>query len=184
MNNGGVAGVLANIASQIPIFIDLIGWLANLIGLVLTARVLWLLVTLSKGRAGMMAHHVSPAKPVYTAIVAAALTSFGNTISTMVETFSGNQFDYSNILSYSQEAGNRFGQFSEVMVSLFMIVQALGVVGVLSGWLTLLKAGDGHTGGHPVVPKALLHMAAGGMCVYVSGTLQMLIDTGGIAHLM
>lgn len=184
MNNSGIAGVLANIASQVPVFIEILGYVANLIGLVLIAKVLWILITLSKGRSGGMAHQISPAKSVYTGIVASALISFGNTVSTLVETMSGNQFDYSNIVSYSQEAGNRFGQFSEVMVSLFMIVQAIGLIGVLSGWLTLLRAGDGQSGGPPVVPKALLHMAAGGMAVYVSGTLQMLIDTGGIAHLM
>lgn len=184
MNNAGIAGVLANIASQVPIFIDIITSLANLIGLVLVGKVLWFLVTLSRGRYSSAGQQISPAKPLYTGIVAGALISFGNTVSTVVETMSGNQFDYSNIISYSQEAGSRFGQFSEVMVSLFMIVQAIGLVGVLSGWLTLLRAGDGQSGGPPVVPKALLHMAAGGMCVYVSGTLQMLVDTGGIAHLM
>lgn len=180
---GDVGGVLANVAAQVPVFINIFTAMANVVGLVLIARLLWFMVTLSRGQHGAQA--IGPYKVFSTAIVAAALLSFGSTVSTLVETISGNHFNYSDIISYSHEAGNRFGKFSDVMTSLFTIVQALGLMGIFSGWMTLLKEGDGQSGGPgSTVSKALIHMIAGGLCVYISGTLQMLIDTGGIAGLM
>lgn len=114
---------------------------------------------------GPLVHLITAAVFIYlpTALDTITMTAFGNTGSP---------------LSYSSAQGDSVIP-SDVIYSVLRLVQIVGLVAFIRGWL-ILSSGSGG-GGQPVLGRALTHIIGGILAINIIGTRDVLQATFGVS---
>jgi len=91
-------------------------------------------------------------------------------------------FGYSNVLSYAPVNSNNstldllFGQDSAIGSSLAMIIQTIGLVSFVRGWVLIARsAGHGQQPGS--MGKGLVHVFGGILAMNIVGTIEIINNT-------
>ncbi|MCX7118034.1 MAG: type IV secretion protein IcmC [Legionellales bacterium] len=168
--------VLTNIAQNLQSVDRLITGAAYLMGLAFGVKAMMTLKELGESKT-MMSGHKSLKEPLLYFLVAAMLIY----LPTGFEVFMNTTFGYSSVLSYAPIDSNSsaldilFGQGSMVGSSLAIIIQTIGLVAFVRGWILISRsANQGQPGG---TGKGLVHIFGGILAMNIVGTLQIINNT-------
>jgi intracellular multiplication protein IcmC len=117
-------------------------------------------------------------EPMLYFLVAAVFLYFPTALSVLLDT----TFGYTNVLAYSslntnnQALNTLFGSSSKMGRSFSLIIQVIGIVAFLRGWILISKsAAQGQPPGGTA--KGIMHVFGGILAMNIVGTLQVLNDT-------
>ena len=169
--------ILTNIASSMQSVERLITGAAYLMGLAFAVKALMSLKELGESRA-MMSGKASIKEPLIFFIVAAMLVYLPSGFQMLMNT----TFGYSNVLAYAPVNSNNstldilFGQDSAVGASLAIIIQTIGLIAFVRGWVLIARSASsgqppGGTG------KGMVHVFGGNLAMNIVGTLQIINNT-------
>lgn len=169
--------ILTNIASSMQSVERLITGAAYLMGLAFAVKALMSLKELGESRA-MMSGKASIKEPLIFFIVAAMLVYLPSGFQMLMNT----TFGYSNVLAYAPVNSNNstldilFGQDSAVGASLAVIIQTIGLIAFVRGWVLIARSASsgqppGGTG------KGMVHVFGGILAMNIVGTLQIINNT-------
>ena len=168
--------ILNNIANSVAPIERLITGGAYLMGIGFAFKALSSLKQHGENRSGGQGSTLK--EPFLYILVAAVFIYFPTALSTLMST----TFGYSSILAYTalntnnQTLNTLFGSGSDVGRSLAMIIQLIGLVAFIRGWLLIAKsASQGQPPGG--TSKGLIHVFGGILAMNIVGTLQVLNDT-------
>lgn len=169
--------VMTNLSSSLLSIEDLVTGTAYLIGMVYIVKALHGLKVFGESRT-MMSSSQSIKDPLIHLFVGAMLIYFP----TGFEIMMNSTFGYSTVLAYAPiNSGNPllsalFGEDSQVGYTLALIIQVVGVVAFVRGWVLIARSASqgqppGGTG------KGLMHVFGGVMAMNIIGTLEVLENT-------
>lgn len=169
--------VLQNIASNMQSVEKLVSAVAYLIGIALAVKAIYSLKTYGEART-MMSSNSSIKEPLTYFLVAAMLIY----LPTGFQVLMNSTFGYSNVLAYAPINSNNstldilFGQDSAVGASLAIIIQTIGLIAFVRGWVLISRSSaqgqpPGGTG------KGLVHVFGGILAMNIVGTLQIINNT-------
>lgn len=122
----------------------------------------------------MMATHANLGPSLAYLIVGAGLLFLPTFLNVMTVTTWG--YGVEQIPPY--EAGRTF-DVSDIMVPLTQLVQVIGLIAFIRGWVMLIKIG-GHGGPPGTLSKGLTHMLGGILAINIVGTIDVLKATFGL----
>lgn len=171
------ANILNNIANSLGPVQKLITGSAYLIGLAFVFKAIYSLKIYGEART-MQSSSTSIKEPIAYLLVGAVLLYFPTAFGALMQT----TFGYANILQYAPvDSGNQaldtlFGSGSAVGKPLSMIIQVVGAIAFVRGWILIARSASqgqppGGTG------KGLMHVFGGILAINIVGTLQMINNT-------
>ncbi|HHT0593027.1 TPA: type IV secretion protein IcmC [Legionella anisa] len=173
----GQVNILTNVAnSLIPVERMITGG-AYLIGCAFLFKAVYSLKTYGEART-MMSSNTSMKEPIVYLLVGAIFIYFPSAFSSlMVSTFG-----YQNVLQYAPVSSNNstldtlFGTGSVVGRPLTIIIQVIGLVAFVRGWVLIARSASqgqppGGTG------KGLMHVFGGILAINIVGTIEMINNT-------
>lgn len=173
----GQANVLINIANSMAPVQKLITGGAYLMGCAFLFKAIYSLKVYGEART-MMSSSSSVKEPIVYLIVGAVLIYFPTAFSVVMQT----SFGYSNVLAYapvnskSSALDTLFGNGSVVGRPLTMIIQVIGLVAFVRGWVLVARsASQGQPPGG--VGKGFVHIFGGTLAINIVGTLNMINNT-------
>lgn len=167
------AQFLENIANTLDPFSKLVTGGAYLFGLAFFFKAMYHLKVYGEART-MMSTQTSLRQPLTYLLIGAAFLYLPTAVDLMLSTTFGSD----NILAYSEWEGNtQYGGVS--MDAIFKIIQFVGLVAFLRGWL-LLSQTAGQGAQPQAFGKALTHILGGILAMNVVGTANILSATMGI----
>lgn len=167
------AQFLENVANTLDPFSQLVTGAAYLFGLAFFFKAMYHLKVYGEART-MMSVQTSIRTPMTYLLIGAAFLYLPTAIDIMLSTTFGSD----NILAYSEWEGNaQYGGIS--MAAVFKIIQFVGLVAFLRGWL-LLSQTAGQGAQPQAFGKALTHILGGILAMNVVGTANILSATLGI----
>jgi len=123
----------------------------------------------------MMASQTGLKEPLTYLLVAAMFIYFPTGFALLMNT----SFGYSSVLQYSDWPGGISGENVQTYYALFKVVQVVGVIAFVRGWLMLARgAGQGSPPGS--FGKGMTHVVAGVLAMNIVGTAQVVSNTLGI----
>ena len=169
--------ILNNIASNLPPVQHLLTGVAYLIGLAFIFKALYSLKVYGEART-MMSTNTSIKEPVVFLCVGAIFIYLPTALGIMLRsTFgSANILQYAPVNSNNSTLNQLFGAGSAVGRPLAMIVQTIGLVAFIRGWVLLARSASqgqppGGTG------KGLMHIAGGILAMNIIATLNIVSNT-------
>lgn len=171
------ADILNNIALSMAPVQKLITGGAYLIGLAFMFKAIYSLKIYGEART-MQSSSTSIKEPVAYLLVGAVLLYFPTAFAALMQT----TFGYQNILQYApvnssnQTMETLFGPGSAVGQSLAKIIQVVGLIAFVRGWVLIARSASqgqppGGTG------KGLMHVFGGILAINIVGTLNMINNT-------
>lgn len=120
----------------------------------------------------MMSTHASLGPTLAYIIVGAGLLF----LPTLLDIMSVTLWDYGvdDIRGFDQTIG-----FHEIMIPIIQLIQVLGLISFIRGWILLTKIG-GHSGQPGTLNKAVLHILGGILAINIVGTIDVLQATFGL----
>lgn len=174
----GQVDILTNIAANMAPVERLVSGSAYLIGIVFAIKALLSLKEMAERTASSAQSKGSIKEPLMYFLVAAMLIYLPTAFQVMMST----TFGYSNVLAYAPINSNNsvldtlFGQDSAVGESLAIIIQTIGLVAFVRGWVLVAKtASQGQPPGG--TGKGLVHVFGGILAMNIVGTLQVINNT-------
>ncbi|KGP62562.1 type IV secretion protein IcmC [Legionella norrlandica] len=171
------ANILANIANQLEPVQKLITGAAYLIGCAFLFKAIYSLKVYGEART-MMSSNTSIKEPVVYLMVGALLIYFPSGLSTVMQTTFGyaNPLQYAPVDSNSPALSTLFGSGSIVGRPLTMIIQVIGLIAFVRGWVLIARSASqgqppGGTG------KGLIHVFGGILAINIVGTVNMINNT-------
>ena len=169
--------MLTNIANSMESVQHLISGAAYLMGLAFAFKALMSLKELGESRS-MMSGKSSIKEPLIFFLVAAMLVY----LPTGFQVLMSSSFGYANVLAYAPINSNNslldslFGQDSAVGRSLSIIIQTIGLIAFVRGWVLIARSASsgqppGGTG------KGMVHVFGGILAMNIVGTLEMINNT-------
>ena len=169
--------VLSNVADNLLPVERMISGAAYLIGLAFIFKAIYGLKIYGEART-MMSSNTNIKEPVIYLIVGTLLVYFPTAVSVIMQT----SFGYQNVLSYGPVNGGSntldalFGSGSIVGRPLTIIIQVIGLVAFVRGWVLIARSASqgqppGGTG------KGLMHVFGGILALNIVGTIQMINNT-------
>lgn len=126
----------------------------------------------------MQSSSTNAKEPITYLLVGAMLIYFPTTFSIFMQS----TFGYQNILQYAPvNSGNSalntlFGSGSVVGRPLTIIIQVIGLIAFVRGWVLIARAAS--SGGQPgATGKGLMHVFGGILAINIVGTLEMINNT-------
>ncbi len=174
----GQVDVLNNLAQSLAPVERLISGAAYLMGLSFAIKALLTLKSHAENRsqsAGMS----SIKEPLVYFFVAAMLIYFPTGFEILMNT----TFGYSNVLAYapvnshSPVLDTLFGSDSMFGSSLAMVIQTIGLVAFVRGWVLIAKGASAHSQSQGGTGKGLMHIFGGILAMNIVGTLQIINNT-------
>lgn len=169
--------ILNNLATNLVPVERMVTGAAYLIGLVFAFKAIYTLKVYGEART-MMSTNTSIKEPVIYLIVSAMLIYFPTGLAIMLNsTFgSSNILQYAPISSQSPMISTLFGPDSSVGWALSVIIQVIGVIAFVRGWILIARSASqgqppGGTG------KGLMHVFGGILAMNVIATLQIINNT-------
>lgn len=121
----------------------------------------------------MMATHANMGPAMAYFFVGIGLLFLPNLLDVMTVSLWG--YDTNSIVGYNEMGSN----LSDVMGPITQLIQVVGLISFLRGWIMLLRLG--HQGGQPgTFGKALIHMLGGIFAINITGMIAMLRATFGL----
>ncbi|HHF0525646.1 TPA: type IV secretion protein IcmC [Legionella anisa] len=169
--------VLNNIANNLLPVERLITGGAYLIGCAFLFKGVYCLKQYGEQRT-MQSSSTNAKEPITYLLVGTMLIYFPTTFATFMQS----TFGYQNILQYAPvNSGNStldtlFGSGSVVGRPLTIIIQVIGLIAFVRGWVLIARAAS--SGGQPgATGKGLMHVFGGILAVNIVGTLEMINNT-------
>ena len=170
--------ILTNIATNMQSVDRLISGAAYLMGLGFAIKALMSLKELGESKTGMSQGKASLKEPLMYFLVASMLLYLPTGFAVLMNS----TFGYSNVLAYAPINSNSsalntlFGPDSAVGSSLAIIIQTIGLIAFVRGWVLIARAASqgsqpGGTG------KGLTHVFGGILAMNIVGTLQIINNT-------
>lgn len=122
----------------------------------------------------MMATHASMGPSLAYIIIGTGLLYIPHLLDIMTMSLWGYGFDA--ITGYPDDG---MDNFSGIMIPLVRIVQVVGLIAFMRGWIMLLKLGQ-HGAPPGTLSKGLLHMLGGILAINIMGTIEVLRNTFGL----
>ncbi len=171
------ADILENIAKSLAPVEKMLTGAAYLIGLAFAFKAIYCLKAYGEART-MMASNSSIKEPVVYLAVSAIFIYFPTAFSIFMNT----TFGYGNVLAYAPISSTNssidtlFGPDSAVGRSLAMLIQTIGIIAFIRGWVLIARAAS--QGQHPGgTGKGLMHVVGGILAMNIVGTLQIINNT-------
>lgn len=173
----GQVDIITNVAASMESVEKLVTGAAYLIGMTFAMKAIYSLKVYGEARS-MMAQSSSIKEPVVYLLVAGLLIYFPTGFEIMMNT----TFGYSSVLAYAPVSSQNpllaglFGQDSPVGQSLALIIQVVGVIAFVRGWVLVARAA---THGQPPggTGQGLMHVFGGVLAMNIVGTLQVINNT-------
>jgi intracellular multiplication protein IcmC len=169
--------ILTNIAASMQSVEQLVSAVAYLIGMAFAMKAVYSLKVYGEART-MMASNSSIKEPLVYFLVAGMLIY----LPTGFQVLMNSSFGYSNVLAYAPINSNNstldmlFGQDSAVGESLAIIIQTVGLIAFVRGWVLIARsAAQGQPPGG--TGKGMMHVFGGILAMNIVGTLQMINNT-------
>ncbi|EHL31846.1 hypothetical protein [Legionella drancourtii] len=169
--------ILNNVANNLLPVERLITGAAYLIGCAFLFKGVYCLKQYGEQRT-MMSSNTNAKEPITYLLVGTMLIYFPTTFSMFMQS----SFGYQNVLQYAPvNSGNStldtlFGSGSVVGRPLTIIIQVIGLIAFVRGWVLIARAaGSGSQPG--ATGKGLMHVFGGILAVNIVGTLQMINNT-------
>ncbi len=170
--------ILTNIASNMQSVERLVSGAAYLMGIMFAIKALLSLKEFGESRSAMSANKASFKEPLLYFLVASMLIYLPTGFAVLMTT----TFGYSNVLAYAPISSNNsaidtlFGQDSAVGQSLAIIIQTIGLIAFIRGWVIIARSASqgsqpGGTG------KGMVHVFGGILAMNIVGTLQVINNT-------
>ncbi len=171
------ANILNNVANSMPGVELLVTGAAYLIGLLFVFKAITSLRSYGESRTSMSSHG-SMKEPLMYLMSGAVLVYFPTAFRVFMQT----AFGYENVLQYAPINSSNsafdtlFGNGSAVGEPLSVIIQVVGVIAFVRGWVLIARASSqgqqpGGTG------KGLTHICGGILAMNIVGTLDMINNT-------
>ena len=167
--------VFINLANSLIPVENLLRGAAYLIGIAFAIKALMVLKSHSESRSQSGG---GPTEPLMYLFVATMLIYFPSGFQMLMNT----TFGYSNVLAYAPNNSQMpminaiFGQNSPMGQALTIIIQLVGLISYIRGWLLIAKSGSaGQQPGN--VGKGITHIFAGVLAMNIIGTLQVISNT-------
>lgn len=170
------ANILNNLAASLDPVERLITGAAYLIGCAFIFKAIYSLRVYGESRS-MMSQNTSLKEPLAYMMVGVILIYFPTALQIFMQT----SFGYQNVLQYapvnsSNATLDMFGSGSSVGRPLSMIIQVIGVIAFVRGWVLIARSASqgqppGGTG------KGFMHVFGGILAMNIIGTLQMINNT-------
>ncbi|MDI9817887.1 MULTISPECIES: type IV secretion protein IcmC [unclassified Legionella] len=171
------ADILTNIANNLIPVERLVTGAAYLIGVAFAFKAIYSLKVYGEART-MMSSNTSIKEPLVYMIVAAIFIYFPTGLSIMLMTTFGESsiIQYAPVNSNNQAINTLFGSGSTVGRPLSIIIQTIGVIAFVRGWVLIARAASqgqppGGTG------KGLVHVFGGILAMNIVQTLQIINNT-------
>jgi intracellular multiplication protein IcmC len=168
--------VLNNIATNVPAIDKMLTGGAFIMGLGFAVKALMCLKEMGEQRT-MMSNRSSLKEPFLYFLVASMFLYLPSALATLMNT----TFGYSSVLAYAPVDGNSalsglFGSGSAAGQALARIIQTIGLIAFIRGWILIARAGgQGQQPGG--MGKGLIHIFGGVLALNIVGTLQMVNNT-------
>lgn len=176
-NFGNQIQIINNIANNLGPVEKLLTGGTYLLGVSFAIRALYCLKLHGERSAGGQ-QSSGMKEPLIYLVVASVFLYFPTAFSILMNT----TFGYSSVLAYAptysnnQRISSLFGPGSEVGQALSLIIQVIGLVAFIKGWLLISKsASQGQPPGG--TSKGLVHIFGGILAMNIVGTLQVLNNT-------
>ncbi|PJD90571.1 MAG: type IV secretion protein IcmC [Legionella sp.] len=173
----GYENVLTNLANSLVPVEKMLTGAAYLMGLGFAIKAILTLKTHGEQRSSMSGTGNMKEAGIYL-IVAAMLVYYP----TAFEVIMNSTFGYDSVLAYAPMAastpilGNIFGANSMVGGSLTTIIQIVGLIAFIRGWLLIARgASQGQSGGG--TGKGMMHVFGGILAMNIIGTLEVFHNT-------
>lgn len=172
----GTTAVLSNLADSLISVEKMLTGASYLMGLAFALKAVMTLKSHGEQRSSMGASSMKEAS-IYL-FVSAMLLYYP----TAFEVIMNSTFGYSNVLAYapmnstSPILSDIFGADNAVGTSLTIIIQVVGLIAFLRGWLLIARSGNAQ-GQAGSIGKGFTHVFGGVMAMNIIGTLQMFNDT-------
>lgn len=173
----GQVDILTNVAASMASVERLVSGAAYLIGLAFAMKALYSLKSFGEQRT-MMSSNTSIKEPLAYFLVAGMLIYLPSGFRVLMQT----SFGYSNVLAYApiNSSNNAlsvlFGQDSAVGPSLSIIIQTIGLIAFVRGWVLVARsASQGQPPGG--MGKGMVHVFGGILAMNIVGTLQIINNT-------
>ncbi|MFC3908498.1 type IV secretion protein IcmC [Legionella dresdenensis] len=173
----GQADILANLASNMVPVQRLITGAAYIIGLAFAFKAIFTLKSYGESKT-MMSSQTNIKEPLLHMFVAAIFIYFPSGLDAMLATTFGssNILQYAPVDSSNQAISSLFGSGSLVGQSLTRIIQTIGLIAFVRGWVLIAKgAGQGQQPGG--TGKGLMHIFGGILAINIVLTLQIINNT-------
>lgn len=171
------ADILNNIAQSLQPVERLLTGAAYLIGLSLAFKAIYSLKVYGEART-MMSSNASIKEPLTYFLVSAVFIYFP----TAFEIFLNSTFGYTSVLAYApihsdnNTLNTLFGPNSMVGRSLALIIQVIGLIAFIRGWVLISRsAGQGQPPGG--TGKGIMHVFGGILAMNIVGTLEIINNT-------
>ncbi|RUR12243.1 type IV secretion protein IcmC [Legionella sp. km772] len=171
------ANILNNVANSMPAVEKLVTGAAYLIGLLFVFKAIATLRSYGESRT-MMSNNGSMKEPLIYLASGAMLIYFPTAFKIFMQT----SFGYENVLQYApvnspnNAFDTLFGSGSAVGEPLSIIIQVIGVIAFVRGWVLIARAsGQGQQPGG--TGKGLMHVCGGILAMNIVGTLDMINNT-------
>jgi len=171
------ADIINNIAASLGPVQKLITGAAYIIGLAFTVKAIYSLKVYGESRT-MMSGNTNIKEPITYFIVSAIFLYFPTALASMLQTTFGdsNILQYTSIDSNNATISTLFGPTSPVGASLTMLIQTIGLIAFVRGWVMIARSASqgqppGGTG------KGLMHVFGGILAINIVATLQMINNT-------
>jgi intracellular multiplication protein IcmC len=170
--------ILKNIAENLIPVQKLITGAAYLLGLGFFIKAVMSMKALGESRTMMSQTHGSLKEPLIYFLVASVLVYFPSALAALLTTTFGssNILQYAPVNSQNTTISTLFGSSSQVGQSLAMIIQTIGLVAFVRGWILIARsASQGQQPGG--VGKGLVHIFGGILAMNIVLTLQIIDNT-------
>ncbi|KTD45442.1 IcmC (DotE) [Legionella quinlivanii] len=171
------ASILNNLAANLLPVERLVTGAAYLIGIAFAFKAIYSLKVYGEART-MMSSNTSIKEPAVYIMVAAILIYFPTGLDIMLNTTFGssNILQYAPMDSQNQALDSLFGTGSAVGQSLSLLIQVIGVIAFVRGWVLIARSASqgqppGGTG------KGLMHVFGGILAMNIVATLEMINNT-------
>ena len=169
--------ILKNIASNMESVEKLVSGAAYLIGIAFAFKGIYSLKVYGEARS-MSSSQTGLKEPLAYLLVGALLIFLPSTFEMMMNT----TFGYSSVLAYAPISSNSdtlswlFGPDSSVGRPLAVIIQTIGLIAFIRGWVLIAKsASQGQQAGS--MGKGFMHVFGGILAMNIIGTLEIITNT-------
>lgn len=174
----GNADLLKNLAQNLIPVQKLISGASYLLGLGFFIKAVLSLKSLGESRAMMSGGHANTKEPLLYFLVASALLYAPSALSTLLVTAFGSSsiLAYTPVDSQNSTINNLFGSGSAVGESLTIIIQTIGLIAFIRGWILIARsASQGQQPGG--LGKGMIHIFGGILAMNIVLTLQIIDNT-------
>ncbi len=169
--------ILTNIASNLAEVQKLVSGAAYIMGISFAVKAIFSLKQYGEART-QMSSGTSIKEPAIYFLVASMLLYLPSAFKVFMNT----TFGYSTVLAYAPISSNNgsldvlFGQNSAVGASLAIIIQTIGLIAFIRGWVMIARTAS--SGSQPGgTGKGLMHIFGGILAMNIVGTLQIINNT-------